>query len=123
MSNYKTATQLKLRYNTSIGELSTEQLWDLSLTQLDELAISLQESYKELGKKSFLDKKSEKDTIAKLQFDIVLDVLKTKQTEQEELANAKETKLHNEKILGLISAKEDEALSNKSVSDLKKMIK
>lgn len=123
MSNYKIASQLKIRFNTTLGQLSTEQLWDLSLSQLDALAVELESSYEESDRKSFLVKKSEKDTITKLRFDIVLDILETKQALADEAANLKENKVHNEKILGLIAMKQDEDLSKKSVKELEKLLK
>lgn len=123
MENYKLATKQKLRFTTTRGVLSTEQLWDLSLTELDALAVSLEEDYKESGKKSFLVKKSEKDKTTKLRFDVVLDVLNTKAEESQAAAEAAENKAHNNKILELIADKKDESLKNKSVKELEKLLK
>lgn len=123
MENYKLATQQKLRFQTNKGLLSVEQLWDLSLTDLDALAVSLEEEYKQSGKKSFLVVKSVKDKTAKLRFDIVLDVLTSKVEEHQALTEAKEVKEHNEKILTLIAEKKDESLKGKSVKELEKLLK
>ena len=120
---YKLASKQKVRFQTSKGSLGVENLWDLSITELDVLAVSLEDEYKESGKKSFLVKKSEKDKTAKLKFDIVLDILTTKIEEQEVLANAQEVKAHNQKIMGLIQEKKEESLKNKSVAELERMIK
>ena len=87
MENFKLASQQKLRFQTNKGLLSVEQLWDLSLEDLDALAVSLETEHKESGKKSFLVKTSAKDKTAKLRFDVVLDVLNTKvEAEQAALA-------------------------------------
>ena len=83
---YKEASKLKLRFQTTKGILSVEQLWELSLTELDALAVSLEEEYKNSDGKSFLDKKTEKDKMVKLRFDIVLNVLNTK-VEEKKLQN------------------------------------
>lgn len=123
MSDYKEASKQKLRFVTSKGNLSTEQLWDLSITDLDILAVELQESHEESGKKSFLIKKSSKDKTIKLRFDIVLDVLTTKLEEAEAAKEVKETKEHNQKILGLIAEKKDGELKGKSVKQLEAMLK
>lgn len=120
---YKEAAKLKLRFATTRGSLSVEQLYDLPLTELDELAVSLQEEYKESGKKSFLIAKSVKDKVAKLRFDIVLDVLNTKVEEADAVTAERERKEHNQKILGLIADKQDEELKGKSVKELEKMLK
>lgn len=120
---YKNASQQKLRFQTNKGALSVEQLWDLSLTDLDTLAVSLEAEHKESGKKSFLTKSSAKDKTAKLKFDVVLDILNTKVDEQQAASEAKEIREHNKKILGLIADKQDESLKGKSVKQLEAMLK
>lgn len=120
---YKEATRLKLRFNTTKGNLSVEQLWDLSLEDLDATAVALEKNYKESGKKSFLVKKSTKDKEAKLAFDIVLDVLTTKVEEAAAARDAKDIKEHNQKILTLIKEKKEDELKNLGISELEKMLK
>jgi hypothetical protein len=123
MENFKLASRLKLRVSTSRGPLSVEQLWDLPLSELDALAVNLEDAYKNSKGKSFLEKRTTKDKGIKLQFDVVLDILQTKVEEQEELRNAREVKAHNEKILDLISQKKDEELKGKSLNELEKLLK
>jgi hypothetical protein len=123
MDNFKLASQQKLRFQTTKGLLSTEQLWDLSIDDLDALAVSLEAEHKQSGKKSFLVKTSSKDKTAKLRFDIVLDVLNTKVEEMEAATEAKEIKEHNKKIITLIAEKQDESLKGKSIKELEKMLK
>lgn len=123
MDNFKTATQQKLRFTTSKGQLSTEQLWDLSLEDLDALAVALEVEYNHSAKTSFLVKKSVKDKAVKLRFDIVLDILNTKVSDNEAATEAREKKEHNKKIIELIAAKKDDALKGKSVKELEAMLK
>jgi len=123
MENYKKASQLKLRFQTSRGSLTTEQLWELPLTELDTLAVSLEEAHKNSKGKSFLEKRTTKDSTIKLQFDIVLDVLQTKLEESEILREAKEIKEHNQKILVKISEAKDKELNGKTVKELEAMLK
>ena len=120
---YKEASRKKLRFVTSRGPISAEQLWDLSLTELDNLAVSLEEAYKNSKGKSFLDKKTTKDKDIKLQFDIVLDVLETKVNEAEIARQKLEDKAHNQKIMDLIMEKKDEALKGKSLKELEAMLR
>lgn len=122
MENYKLATQQKLRFQTNKGLLSTEQLWDLPLDELDTLAVSLEIEHKQSAKKSFLVKTSEKDKTAKLRFDVTLDILNTKVEEMEALQEAAEIKAHNTKILTLISEKQDDSLKGKSIKQLEAML-
>lgn len=123
MDIFKIASQLRLRFQTPKGELSTEQLWSLSLEELDSLAVSLETQHKESGKKSFIHKSTDKDRVAKLRFDVVLDILTTKVAQEEAASEALEIKAHNEKILGLIADKKDQQLANKSVAELTKQLR
>lgn len=123
MDNFKLASQSKLRFQSNKGLLSTEQLWDLNLTDLDSLAVSLENEYNESGKKSFLVKRSVKDKTTKLKFDIVLDVLQTKSDEMAEAQQKAEDKAHNNKIIALIAEKQDDELKGKSVKQLENMLR
>lgn len=118
---YKKASKLGLRINTSRGPLSVEQLWTLSISDLDTLAVSLEETSS--VKKSFLARKSDADTITKLKFDIVLDILTTKLEEAATAADAKAVKEHNKRILELMAKKKDESLEAMSLEDLEKLLK
>lgn len=123
METFKLASKQKLRFQTNRGLLSVEQLWDLSLEELDSLAVSLETEHKQSGKKSFLVKTSEKDKTAKLRFDVALDVLNAKVEEMQAATEAKEVKEHNAKIISLMSEKQDEALKGKSLKQLEAMLK
>ena len=120
---YKKASRLKLRFETKKGILNVEQLWTLSLSDLDELAVSLEEELNKSKTKSFLECRSNEDKIISLKFDIVFDILTTKLEEQESNKKELETKEHNEKIMRLISKKQEDELQNKSIDDLVKLLK
>ena len=120
---YKQASKEKLRVSTSKGSLSVEQLWDLSVNDLDTLAVSLEEKYNNSKGKSFLDKKTTKDKNVKLQFDIVLDILQSKIEEMDIARDAKETKEYNQKILGLIQEKKEDSLKGKSIKELESLLR
>ncbi|HOV34891.1 MAG TPA: hypothetical protein PLS56_02775 [Candidatus Dojkabacteria bacterium] len=123
MDIFKQASKQKVRFQTSKGVLSVEQLWDLGLTDLDNLAVSLEAEHKESGKKSFLHASTAKDKTAKLKFDVVLDILTTKVDEEAAAKQAREDKEHNKKILELINEKKDESLKGKSVKQLEAMLR
>lgn len=123
MDIYKEASKKGLRVPTTKGNLSVEQLWGLPLTELDTLAVKLQEAYESSKGKSFLVKKTVKDKDLKLQFDIVLDILETMVAERDAANEAREIKEHNEKILNIIAEKKDEALKGKSVAQLMKELR
>lgn len=123
MENYKEAVKQKLRFQTSKGLLTLEQLFDLSLTDLDSLAVTLQDAYENSKGKSFLEKKTLKDKGLKLQFDIVLDVLNTKAEELDEAKTAAENKAHNAEILELIADKQKALKAGKSIKQLEAMLR
>jgi len=101
---YKQLIKDKTRFVTAKGSLSLEQLWDLSVKELDTLAVSLQEAYdKSNTKKSFIEKRTTKDKSLKDQLDVVLDILQDK-LEEAELAKVKaENKARNQKIREIIA--------------------
>lgn len=121
---YKQASQLKLRFLTNVGQLSVEQLWDLSQKQL---AVGIKEVKKVLVKNdddelSFLETTKVVDIENQLRFDILKDVYLTKQKLMQELRDAADIKAHNQKILTLIAEKKDEGLKNMSIEDLEKQL-
>lgn len=123
MENYKEASLKKLRFQTPKGFLSTEQLWDLSVEELDVLAVSFEAEVKQLaGRKSFIVKTSTFDKISKLKFEIVLDVLNTKIEENQAAQEAANNKSNNNKILALIEEKKGEDLKSKSIKELEKLL-
>lgn len=120
---YKQLIRNKVRFTTSKGVLSLEQLWDLSVKELDTLAVSLQEAYdKSNAKKSFIEKRTTKDKSLKDQLDVVLDILQDK-IEEAELAKTKAaTKARNQKIREIIADKKDAELASMSVSKLESLL-
>jgi DNA-binding transcriptional MerR regulator len=121
---YKTAQQLKLRFTTPKGNLSTEQLFDLNMS---DLSVSIKVVKKILKKNdddelSFLEDSKTVDVENQLRFDILKDVYLTKKRENEEARLAIEKKVRKQKILQLIADKKDESLKNMSVEELEKML-
>lgn len=123
MENYKLAIKQKLRIQTTKGLLSLEQLFDLSIDDLDALAVSLDEQYNKSGKKSFLNKSSAKDKTTKLMLDIVVDVLNTKAEDRDIEQTRLENKRHNEKIYAALEDVENSELKGKSKKQLLGMLR
>ncbi len=119
---YQKANRLKLRFNSDKGLLLVEDLWDLPLTQLNKIAKTLNKELKTAEEEDFLEDASSEDKITKLRFDIVIDVLNTKKEENKRKNEATERKAKKEKLLDILSKKQDESLENMSEDDLKKAI-
>lgn len=129
MNIFAKATKIKLRFNTAHGVLSVEQLWDLKQTKLAVVIKNLREDIKKADINSdselaFLDQDtSEADKILQLKFELVKAVWQTKQEEIEAAKNKVADKEHNQNILELIKKKQDAALEEMSIEELKAMLK
>lgn len=126
MEMYKKASRICLRFQTDRGMLSVEQLWSLTTGEISKLIKSLKQQIKkdELDDElSFLeDNNTPASDELYLRFDILKDIYMTKKSEIEYQRDKKDVDKHNEKIMALISEKEDENLREMSVDDLKKLI-
>jgi hypothetical protein len=122
---YKQASQLKLRFLTTVGQLSVEQLWGLSQTQLSNAIKAVKKVLKKNDddELSFLEDTNVVDVENQLRFDILKDVYLTKKKESEEIRNAAEVKAHNQKIDTLIAEKKDGQLKEMSIEQLEKLRK
>lgn len=120
---YKQLIKDKVRFTTAKGLLSLEQLFTLSINELDTLAVSLQEAYEKSNtKKSFIEKRTTKDKSLKMQLDVVLDIMQDKIEEAEVAKTKAENKLRNQKIREIIAQKQDAALEAKSINELKSLL-
>jgi hypothetical protein len=122
---YKQASQLRLRFLTNVGQLSVEQLWDLSQTQLSNAIKAVKKVLKKNDddELSFLEDTKEVDVENQLRFDILKDVYLTKKKEADELRNAADIKANNQKIDSLIAEKQEDKLREMSIEDLEKLRK
>ena len=82
---FEKATRIKLRFESKKGLLSVEQLWDLPLNSLDEIAISLNKEVKDISEVSFIKPLSNnKNKELTLKFNIVKHIIDVKLTEIKE---------------------------------------
>lgn len=131
MEMFAFATKKKFRFDTYKGQVTVEDLWDLPLTatngrpNLDDIAKELYKKMKDENEMSFVKPTSQVNkefNIIKAKFDIVKYIIDVKLAEAEAAKKAKETKARNQRILGLIAQKEDEALASKSKEELLAML-
>nr|WP_295001544.1 hypothetical protein [uncultured Methanobrevibacter sp.] len=121
------ALSKKLRFEYK-GLISIEDLFDLSLKELDEIYRKLKkelDEYRQYSADSLMDNDDEKDETSRelqLKIDIVTAVFNHIKSEQEELQRKIALQNQKDKILGLIADKENEELSNKSISELKEIL-
>lgn len=119
---YKEASKMKLRFATVKGNLSVEDLWDLSLTALDKMAVAIDEEISKNPKKSFISETTPEDKISKLKLDILKDVINTKLEDKAKKDSEKQRLSERNKLLEILAKKEAESLENLSIEELKKKI-
>jgi len=118
-SIFEAASRGRLRFETSCGILSVDDLWDIKLEKLNETAVALNNLLKE---ESFISKKSKVEDINDLRFAIVKHVIKVRLQDIEDKENEVLVKAKKEKIIEAIANKEDEKLNSESIAKLKKML-
>lgn len=115
------ATRNKVRFPFK-GMISVEDLWDLSLTNLDSIYKTLNKQVKQSEEESLLTTKADVDTELEVQIAIVKHIVSVKLAEQEARDKARTKREQKQKIMSIIATKQDEALQNSSIDDLQKML-
>ena len=118
---FEFATRNKVRFPFK-GMISVEDLWDLSLTNLDSIYKTLNKQVKQSEEESLLSTKASVDTELEVQIAIVKHIVSIKLAEKEAAEKAFAKKAQKQKIMSIIATKENEALQNSSIDDLKKML-
>lgn len=118
MNNFEKATRLRLRFETSRGNLNVEDLWRLPLAELDKLAIALNKQLKESSEESFIKAKSKDNKLLELRFDIVKHIIETLLSEDEEKKKAADKRAKREQLIELIAKKKNQELEGKSLEEL-----
>lgn len=121
MNIFEYAVRNKVRFPFK-GMISAEDLWDLSLTNLDSIYKTLNKQVKQSEEESLLATKTSVDTELEVQIAIVKHIVSVKLEEQDAREKAAAKKAQRQKIMSIIATKEDEALQNSSVDDLRKML-
>lgn len=124
MSNvnmFEVATRNKLRFPYR-GQISTEDMWDLSLSALDSVFKALNSQMKQAKEESLLSTKSKADEVLELQIEIVKYIVSVKLAEKEAREKAAEKSAQRQKIMEIMAKKQDESLESASMEDLQKML-
>lgn len=118
---FEYATRNKIRFLFR-GLISAEDLWDLSLTNLDSIYKDLKKQLKQSEEESLLNVKTQENELLNVQIDIVKHIVSVKLAEKEAREKALAKKAQKQKIMSIIAAKQDEILQNSSIDDLQKML-
>ena len=123
---FEQATRLALRFNTLNRGLATvEDLWNLPLTTKASTGVSLDNIDKALNREirateeeSFVEASTPGSKSLVLALEVVKHIIAVKLAENEAARNALDRRLRKEKILDILSRKQDEKLAAASVEEL-----
>ena len=121
MNMFEMAAKWKFRFPYK-GQMTTEDLFDLKVEELDKVYKALMKEKKQSEEESLLAVKSSEDVILDTKIEIVKYIVSMKQEEKLALQRAKEEKERKQKIMAIIDEKKDEALKNMSIADLEKLL-
>lgn len=124
---FEKASQMKLRFETKKGDLTTEELWDLPLTSktgvsLDDIAKGINRSLRESSEESFVETPSKANSLLVLKLDIVKHIIAKRLEAAEEAKNAAAKKAEKEKLLTIKAAKQNKALEDLSLEEIDKLL-
>jgi hypothetical protein len=131
MSNiFEVASRAKLRFTTSKGELSVEDLWDLPLqhptkVNLDSIALELDTALKaQQGATTSFVKPATKTKldVTQLKFDVVKHVIDVLVAERDTREQAAARSAKKQELIAALAEAEGNALKSKSPEELRKMI-
>lgn len=118
---FEYAVKNKFRYPFK-GFITTEDLFDLSLENLDAVYKVLNKQVRQVNEESLLDTKTSEDEELDVKIQIVKYVFNLKTEERNARLVAKERKEQKQKILEIMANKQNEALQSKSIDELQKML-
>lgn len=123
MSNmFERATREKTRF-TFRGSITVEDLWDLTLVDLDTIYGKLETELENLPKKSLLSGNSTQRENIEFKQSIIKHIVETKQKEVDEATLAKANATKKEMILNILAKKKNESYENMSIEELETLVK
>lgn len=118
---FKVAVKKKYRFNYK-GVLTVEDLWDLSVEDLDKIYKSLKSKLKDASEESLLSTTSKEDKELNNKIAIIKVIVTDKLAAKERAQKAALQKQQNQRILEIIADKQDAALKEKSLEELTAML-
>ena len=118
---FEVAVRNKFRFPFK-GVISVEDLWDLSVQQLDGIFKTLKSQEKKAQEESLLDTRTPEDEALKTKIDIIRYIVNVKLDEAKQAEHAKENRDQKQKILGILAEKQDADLRSKTPEELQAML-
>lgn len=130
MNIFELASRQKLRFTSSRGLLTTEQLWDLPLLSkakdffdLNSVAMAVNSDLKSFSEESFVETKNspEKERLG-LMLEVVKHIIGVKQQEQKDREAAAEKKAKRERLIAEIGKRQDDKIGQMTEDELRKQL-
>lgn len=118
---FEQATRLKLRWITSRGVVGVEDLWDLSLSTLDVIAVALHKQLNETSI-SFVKPAGTDDSGLQLRFDVIKHIIDVKVKDRDESLVARDRAAKKQQLLEILARKQTSELETKTTEELTNMI-
>lgn len=125
---FEIATRAKIRFTSTRGELTVEQLWDVPLLakdnfDLDTIAKEANRRLKALTEESFVrTERGAAHDKAETTLEVVKHIIAVKLAEEAAVAKRTENRAKKERLLQILAEKEDGKLSALSVKELQKQL-
>ena len=123
MDLFEKATRDKVRFETSVGLLSVEDLWDLPLVSsrkvnLDSVAISVNKELKECETESFVQQSNPLTNVLQLKLDILKHIISVKLQEAKDRENKAARESRRQELLALKAKKRQELDGEKTMEEI-----
>ncbi len=127
---FETATRAKLRFSSSRGPLSVEQLWDVPLRSKDGFDLNAIAKFangevKSATEENFVDADPAMMRV-QARVDLVLDIVKfvieTKLDEEQTAKTRANNKIERDRLLEILAKKQDDKLGNMSEKEIQKRL-
>lgn len=115
---FEFAARNALRFNTAKGLVTVEDLYHLSLEQLNQTGKGIIAQIKANGEESLLNAKTSVDEKLEVGLDLIKHVITYKQDIAQARVDAKEKAAKKAKILEVLARKQDASLEGKSEAEL-----
>lgn len=127
MSIFEQATRAKLRFSSTRGELTAEQLWDLPLQSktgfdLDSVAKAANRDVKAVTEESFVTESNPASTKLVLALDVVKHIIAKKLKENQDNLQRAGRLAERDKLLNVLADKQDATLKGLSEEEIQKRL-
>lgn len=122
---FEIASRERFRFDTRVGQLTVEELWQLPLTastkpSLDAIAIELNRQLK--GSEESFVSANRKDAVLEQKLELVKHIIEVRVTETEKKLADRARADKRDQLMQLIARKKDAELEGKSVEELEEMV-